>query len=288
LAKLRKLNKSTVHIKRAFISQFGFFFKDKLTAIWTAIIVALLSIVAGWIPDGLSEILSAVFFDGNFKKGLTLFGSGAFILLILTCLALRYSEEGKFEVFEDAPEKKRILIPFLSAVAPRGELKDSQTLVEEIKKIPEGKSLKEKFDIVQNNPSLRSWRMPLEAIKYHQPKLKKIVVITSPESSKQLTAFKELVRKFFGKEIAKAIEEKQVSSFENIKELFNVLNEVYAELEKEGYRSKDAIIDVTGGQKINSIAGAFMTSFYNNREFQYISTNTFEVKSYDVRLITND
>lgn len=288
MAKLRRLNKSTVHIKRAFISQFGFFFKDKLTAFWTAVIVVFLSIVAGWIPDGLSEILSAVLFDGNLKKGLTLFGLGAFILFILTCLALRYSEEGKFEVFEETPGKKKVLIPFLSAVAPRGELKDSQILLEEINKIPEGKSFKEKIDLVQNNPLLRSWRMPLEAIKYHQPKLERLITITSPESSKQLTAFKELVRKFFGKEIAEAIVEKQVSSFENIKEVFNILDEIYEELAKEGYRNKDAIIDVTGGQKINSIAGAFMTSFYNDREFQYISTNTFEIKSYDVRLITDD
>jgi len=288
LAKLRRLNKSTVHIKRAFISQFGFFFKDKLTAFWTAVIVALLSIVAGWIPDGLSEILSAIFFDGNLKKGLTLFGLGVFILFILTCLALRYSEEGKFKVFVEAPEKKKVLISFLSAVAPRGALKDSQTLLKEIEKIPESESFEEKIDFVQDNFLLKSWRMPLEAIKYHQPKLKKIIVITSPESSNQLTAFKELVRKFFGKEIAGAITEKQVSSFENIEKVFDILNETYEELAKEGYRNKDAIIDITGGQKTNSIAGALMTSFYNDREFQYISTNTFEIKSYDVRLITDD
>ncbi len=44
------------------------------------------------------------------------------------------------------------------------------------------------------------------------------------------------------------------------------------------------IIDVTGGQKPTSIAGALMTLYYD-REFQYVSTQNYKVKSYDVRPI---
>jgi len=280
LAKLFKpLNRSKVHLKRAFVSQFGLFFKDKTSAIFIASIVTLLSIAAGWIPDG----LSAFFFEGDQKKGTLMLGIGVLILLSLTYCAWKFSEKGKFEPFEDNPERKKILILFLSAP----KVKDSQILLEEIKKIQETGTFSEKIHIIQKS-SVKSWRMPVEAVKYHLPKLKKIVVITSPQSSEYLDNFKKLLESVFGEEIPGIVTEKQISNFENMQEVFNILDEIYEELTKEGYRNKDAIIDITGGQKINSIAGALMTLLYNDREFQYISTNTFEIKSYDVRLITDD
>ena len=267
------------------MSQFGLFFKDGKTAIATALVIVGLSIVAGWIPDGLSEIL----FEGNWKKGFFMFGMGIFILSLLTFYAWKYSKEGKFEAFDNVPDKKKVLILFLSAIAPGGNPKEAQTLMEEVKNIPDKEVIpfKEKVVLVQNNPLLRSWRMPLEAIEHHQQKLEKLILITSPQSSNQLVAFKELINRFFGKKITNILIEAEVSNFENIKEIFNTLDKIYEDLEKEGYKNKDVIIDVTGGQKTNSIAGAFMTLLYD-REFQYISTNTKELKSYDVRLITDD
>jgi hypothetical protein len=41
------------------------------------------------------------------------------------------------------------------------------------------------------------------------------------------------------------------------------------------------LIETTGGQKIQSIAGAFFSSTYD-RYFVYVSTNTKEVKVFDV------
>ncbi|MEO2069463.1 MAG: hypothetical protein ABGX27_08180 [Desulfurobacteriaceae bacterium] len=284
MAKRFKLNRSSVHIKRAFISQFGMFFRDKSTAFWTGLIFLALSIVAGWIPDGLEKIL----FEKDKRSGIFLFISGLIILIVLGYLGVKYSHESKFEVYDEEPEKKKILIPFLSVINKGENIVDSQTLLEEIEKIPDNLPLEEKIEVIQQNSLLRKWRMPIEAIKYHQPKLEKIIVITSSQSLEQVPAFKELVKKCFGESFEKKIVKKLVSDFENIKELFNVLDDVYSEIRKEGYRDKDAIIDITGGQKINSIAGAFMTSFYNDREFQYVSTQNHKIKSYDVRLIVDD
>ncbi len=284
MAKLHRLNKSTVHIKRAFISQFGFFFKDWKTAFFTAIVFVALSLVAGWIPDGLSEIISARFsHDGNLVKGIFLFASGLLILGILTFLGWRYSEEAKYEVFEDFPEKKKVLIPFLSNV--RG---NEKTVMDEIEKLRELSTVEEKIEKVNESSTIKSWRMPLEAIKYHKPRLERVIVITSDKSSKHFNAFKELLKEVFGKEVSDMLVEKKVKSFENIKELFNALNEIYKELREDKFRDRDTIIDITGGQKTSSVAAAFMTAYYSDREFEYVSTEDYTVKSYDVRLITDD
>ena len=277
MAKLRK-GKFKHHIRKAFVSQFGIFFKDGKAAAISGLVILLISLVSGWIPDGFSEILSAIFFEGNLLKGVVQLVFGLSILFTLIYCAHRFSKEGEFEVYTDTPEKKKVLVPFLSSIGK----KTNGDLMKEIEQLEV-----DSFEHLNSSP-LRSWRMPLEAIKYHLPKLEKIVVITSPESSEQLDAFKKLVQKFFvGHPLS--IEEKKVPSFENVKELFRALNEVYRSLKDEDkYRDKDVIIDITGGQKINSIAGAFMTLLYSNREFQYVSTNSFEVKSYDVMLVSKD
>jgi len=52
---------------------------------------------------------------------------------------------------------------------------------------------------------------------------------------------------------------------------------------EEGVREKDIIIDVTGGQKIHSIAGALVTLSAPSLEFQYVDTNDpFGVVAYNV------
>ncbi len=279
-----RLNKSAVHLKRAFVSQFGVFFKDGKTAIFTVFVFLFLSLSAGWIPDGLSEIISAGFFhDGNLERGVVLFVSGFLILVFLAFLGYRYSARTQYDVFENSPDRKQVLVPFLSTA--RG---DEKTILEDIEKLRELSSVEEKIERVNELPSIKSWRMPLEAIKYHRPKLKKVVVIASEKSSKHFGSFKELVKEVFGEDVSSMLVERRVESFEDIKGLFDTLNKIYEELREDHFRDRDVIIDITGGQKTSSIAAAFMTAYYNDREFEYVSTEDYTVKSYDVRVITDD
>ena len=279
-----RLNKSAVHLRRAFVSQFGIFFKDGKTTLFTFLVFVFLSLSAGWIPDGLSEIISAGFFhDGNWVRGVFLLVLGLLILGGLALLGYRYSVEAQYDVFEDFPDRKQVLVPFLSTA--RG---DEKTIMEDIEKLRELSSVEEKIERVNELPSIKSWRMPLEAIKYHRPKLKKVVVITSDKSSKHFGSFKELVKEVFGEDISGILIERKVKSFEDIKSLFDTLNKVYEELRKDHLRDRDVIIDITGGQKTSSVAAAFMTAYYNDREFEYVSTEDYKVKSYDVRVITDD
>ena len=47
-------------------------------------------------------------------------------------------------------------------------------------------------------------------------------------------------------------------------------------------KGKEIIIDITGGQKLVSIVGALQT-LIKDREFQYVSTSDYNVKSFDIR-----
>ncbi|SMO71300.1 CRISPR-associated protein (Cas_Cas02710) [Balnearium lithotrophicum] len=263
------------HFRRAFISQIGFLFKDKKTAFITGFIISLLSIVAGWIPDGLNE-----FFFEKDAKGIILFGIAIFILTILILCAYKLSEELEYDIYEEEPEKRKVLILFLSDNKP-----NKDQIEEIIQSLKEISNLEEKIEKIQNS-DIKNWRMPLEAIKFHLPKLEKIIVVTSPSSSKKFNLFRLLSETVFNKKLN--FVEKKAADFESVKHIFNLIRKTFEELEKENYKDKDIIIDVTGGTKPVSIAGALTTSYYPSRKFQYISNVDYSVKSYDVRLISRD
>ena len=253
--------------KRAFYSQFGVFFSDKTTALAVFVILVLISIALSWIPDALSTFLPSG------KKGSFFMLGISFLILIGLYLFAVYQASGvEFDVFEAPPGRKRILVIFLSKLN-ESVLNDIRRIIEDLKN---GKKLPENFDF----NIFKSWRMPYEAVKYHIPRLEKLVVVTSKDSSAQFPLFKELMNLIFNNKME--IEERKLKSFESVKEIFKEIDSIYKNLKERGIKERDVIIDVTGGQKTNSIAAAFMTLYYD-REFQYVSTQNYEVKSYDVR-----
>ncbi len=253
--------------KRAFYSQFGVFFSDKGTALAVFLVLILLSISLSWIPDALSTFLPSG------KEGsLVMLAISFLILLGLYFFAVRYASEVEFDVFEASPDRKRVLIVFLSKLN-ENVLSNIEKIIKDLRN---GRELPENFDF----NTFKSWRMPYEAVKYHLPKLKKLIVVTSKDSSEQFPLFRELINLIFEAKIE--VEERKLENFESVKEIFKEINSIYGGLQKQGIKEKDIIIDVTGGQKTNSIAAAFMTLYYD-REFQYVSTQNYEVKSYDVR-----
>lgn len=133
-----------------------------------------------------------------------------------------------------------------------------------------------------------SWEMPYLAVEYHQI-LRRLFVITSSDSKKGtqiipgtthlFPVFKEFVKKAFpGRELK--VEELSPGgiNFEDVEKVFNVIEEFY---KRPGMKPKDVLVDITGGQKTNSIAGGIAT-LAMGRRFQYISTVTKKVESYDV------
>ncbi len=272
------IEKIRVHIARAISPQLGMFFKNKTSVVLTFFVILALALIAGWFPDGLTAYIQK-----DYQLATIQLSTSIVLLFFLLVFGYWTLKPGKFKVISDIPVPKKALVLFLSNLKEE----DNNKIIQEIERI-EGSSIDEKLNFI-NKGILRPWRMPLEAIKYHLSRLEKLAIITSSKSHPQVDAFKFLIEKVFGNQAEKiTIKEKHLKTFENANELFTLLDEIFQELEKEGIKSKDVIVDVTSGQKINSIVGAFMTLLYDDREFQYISTNDYKVKSYDVRLITND
>ncbi len=141
-----------------------------------------------------------------------------------------------------------------------------------------------------------SWRMPLEAMVYHLPVLEKLIVITSKESSSQLGSFKAAMqsaadtiltaegvnREFDIVSIENLGEEFKIGiNFESARQLEQALSRVYHHLSHQGCSESEVLVDITGGQKLTAaIGGAVTLSEY--RRFQYVSTNNYDVMTYNV------
>jgi len=275
------LTRVRVSFARALSSQLGAIFSDTLSLIVLFFLIGGLSIVAGWIPDGLNEICF-----GEKAKGLKMLLPAVAILSAFLYLGKKTIGNSKYAVIQEEPKKRKALILFLSPIW--ASLKETESFLKELSNLP---SVEEKLKLINNKEignkfPFRSWRMPAEAVKYHLPKLEAVKVITSEKTSPQFSTFVELLKVLFPEKELK-VEQLKISSFEDFREIEEALEEAYSSLKEAGYKEKETILDITGGQKIVSIVGALL-SLYSGREFQYVSTIDYSVKSYDVEVVKND
>ncbi len=267
--------KLTIHrrkIKQAFTSTLGRFINWE-----TFLILILVSISISWIPDGLSYFISK-FVPQEYLQLFQL-GFGFFILVILFVIGSYFAKKQlpEFEFYYDKPDKKKNLIIFLSEIKYKKE-EYFQKIKNEVMKLEDMRTLK------------GSWQMPIEAINYHLPKLENVFVILSSTSKEQFEEFESLVNRLFPDQKINIIPIglSENIDFENVTQVQDAVRKVYKMIEKE-YKGneKDTIIDITGGQKVVSIVGALQT-IINDREFQYVSTSDYSIKSFDIRYIGED
>lgn len=163
-----------------------------------------------------------------------------------------------------------------------------------------------------------SWRMPLEAIAYHAAAagdgvpgvLERVVVIPSSDrvpgdgtgTVGQMDLFRDLVSKlrdadpraskFTVVDLHQQIHQQRVTvvkdyktgvDFERPQELEESLYCAYCALNEKGFLDEQVLVDVTGGQKPPSIAGA-VGALAPGRRIQYVSTNDYRVRVYDIGL----
>jgi len=285
-------------LKSALSTQFGQLFRSPTTAFVFGGIIIALSIVAGWIPDGLATI----FFEKNKLQGfiMLIFALTVLFILIFLGYILRHSLEWVFEEYEPNPKKGLIL--FLSPLSEKKlpeKASPKEIFLEYFEKLKKENITLDKLEIKLINKQrseaankLGSWAMPTKAIQHHRKNLQKVIVLTSETSSEQFPLFKEFIEIIYptlkGKieEIEVKPKKENISlknSFEDLEAVAEAVNKAYKELENEKIDARDVIIDVTGGQKSNSIAAAILTVL-DNKEFQYISTVDYKLRAYDVRL----
>ncbi|MEO0177990.1 MAG: hypothetical protein ABIL38_08040 [candidate division WOR-3 bacterium] len=143
------------------------------------------------------------------------------------------------------------------------------------------------YEYLESNKIRCPWEMQLrliEKIENDGNKLEFVYLIGSKgnkSSHEQISFFKMMVKRFFPD--IKIIPYREPVDFEELEDNIKAIKEAFKELRGKGLKDGQIIIDTTGGQKIQSIAGAFYSSTHD-RYFAYVSTNTKEVKIFDVIL----
>ena len=245
-------------IKNAFSSTIG-----KILNWQTFLLLVIFAIAISWIPDGLSSVLSQFIPKNYFPYIQFLTGFGLLLILFFIGNHFMKKKLPNLEIISEPPAKKKNLILFLS---PSGD-------VSQINSFEDFKNIR------------TPWQMPVVAIRYHLPELKNVYVILSSRSKTQFEDFVLLIKKLFPEQNLNIVPiglDKNID-FENMEELKEIIEQTY-DLIKRKYKSKDKeiIIDITGGQKLVSIVGALQT-LIKDREFQYVSTSDYNVKSFDIR-----
>ncbi|NUK48199.1 hypothetical protein HUN82_08630 [Prosthecochloris sp. DSM 1685] len=247
---------------------------------WQAILFALCLILFGeWFPDGLEGFfyyLQAVSMHRelvpwaiNWKLVLS-----ALFILLIWCIFKSLPRYTQIKVHAGQPKTYKVLAVFLS---PFGVWNPNQT--ETYKTIDELRAVVDSDDCDREKMNDTKWAPSLSAIEYHRKTLREVVVFTSKETSTEFTVFRALVRRLYPSLKVREMSEGGMD-FENIEAVFNGVNKLYTDAIGDGYREKDILVDVTGGNKPNSIAAA-MATLAAGREFQYLNKSR-EVRSFDV------
>lgn len=238
---------------------------------WAICYAALLFVVAGWLPDGIAELLNQEWFTGSYKT----FVSVVILLWIGFKLKKAIQYNGRIEVKTEPPSSAKVLVIFLSILSINKEKQKIE--IDALENALSQQSLNE--TTLKNMP----WEMPIIAIKHHVSTLEKLYVFTSSGedgSSKLMPIFTRVINSLFPKIEVQEFTENGID-FEDIKQVFEKVEEFYQNIKEKGIEDKDVIIDITGGQKPNTIAGAIAT-FTFGRKFQYVSTIHKTVNSYDI------
>lgn len=260
------------------------------------LLALLLTITLGWFGSALFNLLTKVsdwasladvLCSRDNLTGLLLFP----LMLGLTVLLARGAVSVRPVMRQfDAPAKVRGLILFLS---PPGK---GRAILEEEREGPGFDSKTGEFFRYLQGPNRSAWQMPLEAIHYHRERIEYVVVITSadradgdPETDdrargtwRDLDLFRDTVARLdCSPELLTVDRCAHGVDFENAALLVDAIEEAYQLLDGHGLSGRDVLIDITGGQKVATVAGA-ASALADGRLFQYVSTHDHRPRTYDV------
>lgn len=135
-----------------------------------------------------------------------------------------------------------------------------------------------------------NWAQLLRALRPHlklRPvSLKFLILVASPQSSPQLDAAATLLRHFLDKEDAKGctilrVPQVDFEDMDSVNRIF--LHAIIPLLNKWGIHPMQIAVDLTGGQKLTSVAAAIST-LNNQSVLQYVQTGgNYNTDIYDLR-----
>lgn len=245
---------------------------------------ALLLLAAGWIPDGIADLLQCQWSMLSLSALLSCCYKIIIAFLIILFFRFRLSkaikEESKIVVQPDKPQIVEVLGLFLSPLAATE--KEQEDELSAIRNAIADRSLDADFF------NGKRWEVSLKAIDYHKSRLKQIFLFTSSGirgTSAVSEDFRNVVEFLYPEIVVEEITPKGMN-FEDIEKVFNAVEDFFLLNEKKRVKESDMLIDITGGQKTNSIAAAIAT-LATGRNFQYISTESKDVRVFDVRYLEN-
>lgn len=114
----------------------------------------------------------------------------------------------------------------------------------------------------------------LRSVNHHKEELERVYLFGSQGnrgSHQHLEKIHRLLAPYIRPEVA-VTNHPQALNFEDVDALHGAIISAVRSLEKEGYKHSDIMIDITGGQKTTSIAGALATVHMQDLEFEYVQT----------------
>lgn len=209
----------------------------------------------------------------------------AVLLLLLFVVPLLWKGKWAFEhvcpvyIVDEEPKKCAALILFLSP--NKDNLGPIQGDIAEPR-------LRERF----TGP----WRMPVEAVAYHVGKLRHVIVIPSGDSPGKEDGtyriahqFEDLIVRLAAGSRLEVVQVGQINPawaegvpFEKANDWLSAVRAAFDWLHQRGLRDRDIVVDITGGPKIATVAGAAVT-IGEARRFQYVNTLDYTVLSFDLK-----
>jgi hypothetical protein len=262
---------------------------------WFGLITAICAVVFGgmtanYAGGALDKLLQSL--HQSFTSTLTcqLISGGSCLVFLLISLILLYKHQNEFEPVRSLAQSVNgdphsCLIMFLSP--PNKE-------IEEISREPFGLKVDNILIPTELDADIEqldwNWRQLLRGVRLHRDELKIVYIIGSHDSGGKDGSFKSrnyaqmLFEHYFPSADIRCYH--KPVNFEKFDDLAGCLTKIIEELKMANYRDRDIVIDVTGGQKTTSIAGAVVT-LNKKVTFQYVQTNIpFDVLTYDVEYLS--
>jgi len=276
------------------------------------ITVVIMVVLFGLCTNAITNLVTQFVVMGAAGRPFQLRWDAVFIVLfaiLAWILWRRASQAGQWvtpEVIrDDSPQQMRGLILFLSPIGKDLELVQELSYPAKDAAVPASTLL----DLALRERFQGSWRMALEAIAQHRPRLSHVIVIGSSTLTNQkgksfegtehlVQEFKCLVKAVAGSEpltvdsIGDALKHLaeapqggenwgQGINFEDVDELVRAIEAAFQSLVARKILNYEICVDVTGGQKPPTIAGAIATLAVGRR-CQYVSRHDYHVKTFDV------
>jgi len=258
---------------------------------WSAIFAAIITIISsGWATDAIKG--DVLFGLEDRKVYVAVLVTLLFFIAFLWLYLKRLDFLSVRTLLQEEVVPHKAIVILLSPSEPRLPVKivdgfkfmDDKTLKVDLS----GKPRNIEEDIDNLNKIRWNWQQILRGLVPHMSSLRHIYLIGSKGidgSFKDLNKAKDFIGKYF--ENIKIIKHDRAVDFENFDMLVKTLEKAILLLKKHGLSEKDIVIDVTGGQKTTSIAGAMIT-INSVVTFQYVQTlPPFKVWGYDVHYVSS-